>query len=120
VDKFPVEGDQKRVEGFHVHVKGRNEILFCIQIVLVPVFYSAPHLKKGKGNIRGISMSGDISCLRAVKVESLSVVVVMSLGVLTLPLGTQVESFPDVHKFVVRNIMDQGVNTIYAPLINVE
>ncbi|MGP3221246.1 hypothetical protein ACTVPT_26830 [Serratia bockelmannii] len=38
VDKFPVEGDRKRVEGFHVHVMSRIEILFCIQIVLVPVF----------------------------------------------------------------------------------
>lgn len=90
------------------------------RLFLYRFFYSAPHLEKGKGNILGISMGGDISCLCAVKVESLSVVVVMSLGILTLPLGRQVESFPDVHKFVVRNIMDQGVIAIYAPLINVE
>ncbi|WP_220496972.1 hypothetical protein, partial [Serratia sp. OS31] len=35
------------------HVMIRIEILFCIQIVLIHVFYSAAHLKKGEMEYSG-------------------------------------------------------------------
>ncbi|WP_220496978.1 hypothetical protein, partial [Serratia sp. OS31] len=53
-DTFPVKGELKGGrEGFHVHVMIRIEILFCIQIVLIHVFYSAAHLKKGEMEYSG-------------------------------------------------------------------
>lgn len=98
----------KRVEWFYVYVMRHIEILFCIQFLLISTFIQRLAWRKGRESIQSISMSGDISCLCAVKGGVFICNTAMPLHVLICLLERQVESFPDAGKFVVRNIMVQG------------